>query len=217
MTTTPVRSQAASAGAGPSEAERTGNRTGKVPEAAGRARGRHRRPRPRKVLFAAGGFALAVGALSLLRPASDSGVDTAQAEPRLGPTADTRPDPDHATNPAVTASAAPRPASSAAAPMGGGPTAGSGAVPGASPTSAVRTPSGPYGPRTTSPAEARPDTPAAPPTPRTTPEPPRPPGPTAPPAPGPTTAPPAPGPTSRPGLCLPVIGLCVDPLPGPAD
>ncbi|PIM66021.1 hypothetical protein CTU88_45525, partial [Streptomyces sp. JV178] len=38
---------------------------------AARPRGRHRRPRPRKVLFAVGGMALAASALSLLRLASD--------------------------------------------------------------------------------------------------------------------------------------------------
>lgn len=37
-------------------------------------RGRHRRPRPRKVLLAAGGLALAAGALSLVRMSPDSGV-----------------------------------------------------------------------------------------------------------------------------------------------
>ncbi|MDX5568842.1 hypothetical protein PYK79_43700, partial [Streptomyces sp. ID05-04B] len=51
-----------------------------------RARGRHRRPRPRKVLFAVGGLALAAGVLSLLRPTPDTGgagaLGTAEAEPR---------------------------------------------------------------------------------------------------------------------------------------
>src|SRR5690349_20801821 len=38
-----------------------------------RPRGRHRRPRPRKVLFAAGGLALAAGVLSLVRLSPDPG------------------------------------------------------------------------------------------------------------------------------------------------
>ncbi|MFJ6554249.1 hypothetical protein ACIQNT_18680 [Streptomyces luteogriseus] len=52
-----------------------------------RARGRHRKPRPRKVLLAAGGLAVAAGALSLLRLASGPGTDAGSVE--AGP----RPDP----------------------------------------------------------------------------------------------------------------------------
>ncbi|PNG16182.1 hypothetical protein C1J00_43420, partial [Streptomyces cahuitamycinicus] len=52
-----------------------------------RARGRHRKPRPRKVLLAAGGLALAAGALSLLRLTSGPGPDARAVE--AGP----RPDP----------------------------------------------------------------------------------------------------------------------------
>ncbi|MDX3577480.1 hypothetical protein PV663_11165, partial [Streptomyces sp. FL07-04A] len=56
------------------------------PPWAPRARGRHRRPRPRKVLFAAGGLVLAAGVLSLLRPTPDTGgadaLGTAEAEPQ---------------------------------------------------------------------------------------------------------------------------------------
>ncbi|MGW5103468.1 hypothetical protein [Streptomyces sp. NPDC004100] len=50
-------------------------------------RGRHRRPRPRKVLLAAGGLALAAGVLSLVRVAPESGLAgpaTAEAEPQHG-------------------------------------------------------------------------------------------------------------------------------------
>lgn len=50
-------------------------------------RGRHRRPRPRKVLLAAGGLALAAGALSVVRllpgPGGDVGGVRAGAEPRV--------------------------------------------------------------------------------------------------------------------------------------
>ncbi|MFI9548432.1 hypothetical protein ACIHAR_31720 [Streptomyces sp. NPDC052016] len=181
-----------------------------------RSRGRHRRPRPRKVLFAAGGLALAAGALSLIRLTPDAGVggvDTAEAGPRLEPTA-------HSTDVTNTAAASlpthPEATPTAPAAMGGtdaSPTPPAGSViptPTAFPTSAVRTPSGPYTPRT---PDARP-TPAptasqgaAAPTPTPT-------RPSAP-APGPSTASPAPGP-EIPGLCVPVIGLCVDPLTAPA-
>ncbi|MFD5269986.1 hypothetical protein [Streptomyces sp. NPDC058335] len=211
MTTTPVSSRTGSAEAGREEVDvRLGSSS--------RARGRHRRPRPRKALFAAGGFALTVSALSLLRPASDSGVDTAEAGPRLQPTADTQPETDtgHASDAAATVSWTPEPTSTAPAPMGGGgSTAGSGTVPSTSPTSAVRTPSGPYAPRTRPPADEGTRTPAATPSSRS--RAPQPPGPTATPAPGPGTVAPTSGPTSRPGLCLPIVGLCVDPLAGPAD
>ncbi|MFF9086848.1 hypothetical protein ACF1BE_10615 [Streptomyces sp. NPDC014991] len=51
-------------------------------------RGRHRRPRPRGALLAAGALALAAGVLSLVRVAPDPGVatpGTAEAGPRPGP------------------------------------------------------------------------------------------------------------------------------------
>ncbi|RSN45473.1 hypothetical protein DMH12_30305, partial [Streptomyces sp. WAC 04229] len=52
-------------------------------------RGRHRRPRPRKVLLAAGGLAFAAGALSLVRllpePGGDAGGYGAEAAPRVDP------------------------------------------------------------------------------------------------------------------------------------
>jgi hypothetical protein len=222
MTTTPVSGRTGSAQAGRAAAggETVDARLG----APSRARGRHRRPRPRKALFATGGFALAVGALSLLRLTADSGVDTAEAGPRLQPTADTHPETDtgNATNAAATVSGSPEPTSTTPAPTGTGGTVPSGAaVPGTAPTSAVRTPSGPYTPRTRPPADEGAPAPAA--TPSSGSAAPRPPGPTATPAPGPVAVPPTAGPTSRPGLCLPVVGLCVEalnelaPLPGSRD
>lgn len=219
MTTTPVSGRTTGAEAG--RAEGTDDEVDVRLGSFSHARGRHRRPRPRKALFAAGGLALAVGALSLLRPASDSGGGTAEAGPRLQPTTDTRQEPETGrapdpTDAAATVSGTPGPTSTAPAPMGGGSTAAAGAVPSASPTSptsAVRTPSGPYAPRTRQPADEGARPPAATPSSRS--RAPQPPGPTATPAPGPGTVPPAAGPTSRPGLCLPVVGLCVDPLPGP--
>ncbi|GGW31641.1 hypothetical protein ACH419_07995 [Streptomyces bobili] len=218
MTTTPVsgRTGSAQAGRAAADGEAVDVRLG----APSRARGRHRRPRPRKALFATGGFALAVGALSLLRLTADSGVDTAEAGPRLQPTADTQPETDtaNATNAAATVSASPEPTSTAPAPTGTGGTVPSGAaVPGAAPTSAVRTPSGPYTPRTLPPADE------GAPAPSSGSSTPPPAGPTGTPAPGPVTVPPAAGPTNRPGLCVPVVGLCVEaldelaPLPGSRD
>ncbi|MFF8193790.1 hypothetical protein ACF05L_23750 [Streptomyces bobili] len=222
MTTTPVsgRTGSAQAGRAAADGEAVDVRLG----APSRARGRHRRPRPRKALFATGGFALAVGALSLLRLTADSGVDTAEAGPRLQPTADTQPKihPESATGTTATVSGSPEPTTTAPAPTGNGGTVTSGAtVPGAAPTSAVRTPSGPYAPRTRPPADEGAPAPAA--TRSSGSAAPRSPGPTSTPAPGPDTLPPAAGPTSRPGLCLPVVGLCVealdalDPLPGSRD
>ncbi|MFE0456100.1 hypothetical protein ACFW2D_33450 [Streptomyces sp. NPDC058914] len=179
-----------------------------------RTRGRHRRPRSRKVLFAAGGLALAAGALSLIRLTPDAGVggvDTAEAGPRLEPTAHSTDVPN-----TVAASLPARPEATPTTPaaMGGtdaSPTPPADSViptPTAFPTSAVRTPSGPYMPRT---PDATP-TPAPTASQRTAaPTPTRP----SAPAPGPTTASATPGP-GFPGLCVPVIGLCVDPLTAPA-
>ncbi|EFD67115.1 conserved hypothetical protein, partial [Streptomyces lividans TK24] len=67
-------------------------------------RGRHRRPRPRKVLLAAGGLALAAGALSVVRllpgPGGDTGGVRAGAEPRVE-SGGRDPAPDPATAPAA--------------------------------------------------------------------------------------------------------------------
>ncbi|WP_340376547.1 hypothetical protein U5640_16485 [Streptomyces sp. SS7] len=187
-------------------------------------RGRHRRPRPRKVLFAAGGLALAAGVLSLVRlssgPGGVTGIGTAEAEPHTGPHAKspvagtatrsaTGRTPD--TGAAVAPTTAPSP--TAPSPMGGasaepapegGPVRG---TPGA-PTSVALTPGASYTPapaRTPAPAPTRGTTP------RSTPAPPRATA-TVPPAP----APPRPAPTRQPGVCVPVVGLCVDALHVPS-
>jgi len=177
-------------------------------------RGRHRKPSPRKVLLAAGGLALAAGVLSLVRAAPESGVgapDTAQAEPRLDPGGGATA---RSTDTAATMGTARTTRPSATSAMGGvsaAPTAPAetdDAVPGRSATAThVPPPSGTgaptTGPRRTDPATAAPHS--------------------SPPAPVPTRTAPAPAPTpSRgttapptwdDGLCLPVIGLCVD-VPG---
>ncbi|MFJ3666025.1 hypothetical protein ACIPSE_06195 [Streptomyces sp. NPDC090106] len=171
-------------------------------------RGRHRRPRPRKVLLAAGGLALAAGALSLVRLTPDPGgpgAATAEAEPRIdeGVT-------DRATNAAATVPDPPRPAGpSATAAMGGAsatPTRGVTVVP--RPTAAAPRPA------SSAPAPVATPLPKTPPAPAPTTTAPRPaatptPTPTRSSAPAPTQSTPAqPGG----GVCVPVIGLCVDPL-----
>lgn len=196
-------------------------------------RGRHRRPRPRKAVLAAGGLALAAGALSLVRLLPEPGGDVdafgAEAGPRVetGGGRGTAPDP--ATTPAAVSTAGPPEVSpSATSAMGG--LSGSpqpGLIPGpgpfasgpsaarpsattvpdspntddsAPPPAHTRQPPQPPG----SPQQPRPDTP----TPRPTPTPPPDRG--TPPTPAPTPDP-EPDP---PGLCVPVIGLCVDLLDG---
>ncbi|MFK4545102.1 hypothetical protein RKD29_004698 [Streptomyces tendae] len=203
-------------------------------------RGRHRRPRPRKVLLAAGGLALAAGALSVVRllpePGGDVGGFGAGAEPRVegGGRATA---PDRATAPASGTVGEPSGAGpSATSAMGGlsgspgpglvpglepGPSASGPAVPLPTATS-VRTPGAPGtggpgagdrdggrergedtgdrapAPQTPTPQPSRSDRPAPPPPPdRGTPPP----------------SDPEPEPDD-PGLCVPVIGLCVDLLRG---
>ncbi|MFD8910297.1 hypothetical protein [Streptomyces sp. NPDC059575] len=82
-------------------------------------RGRHRRPRPRKVLLAAGGLALAAGVLSLVRVAPESGLAgpaTAEAEPQHGWGAESTGD---SPTTAATLAAAPTALPSAATALGG--------------------------------------------------------------------------------------------------
>ncbi|MER6685272.1 hypothetical protein [Streptomyces olivaceoviridis] len=178
-------------------------------------RGRHRKPRPRKVLLAAGGLALAAGVLSLVRAAPDAGVGapgTAEAEPRLGAGGGSA---DRSADAAATIAAAPTALPSATSAMGGRSLA---PTPAGSP---VRTAAPGPGTATTASGDT------AVPTARTsrTPGPPsatsRPPAPTASaPRPAPATSTPTPSPSHGPaepeprpgGVCVPVIGLCVDVL-----
>ncbi|MFD3498406.1 hypothetical protein [Streptomyces sp. NPDC058678] len=175
-------------------------------------RGRHRRPRPRKVLLAAGGLALVAGALSLVRLTPDAGVDelaTTEAEPRVDQEAGA----DRATNAAATVAAVVPGASPTATTVMGGPSALP--TPGVSlaPSSAVESsrpasttiPEAPDPTRTAAPTTApRPSTSTGtPPQPAPTPTPSR------------ATTPPAPQPDQpdrpdQPGLCVPVIAVCVD-------
>ncbi|WP_254389762.1 hypothetical protein [Streptomyces sp. AC550_RSS872] len=171
------------------------------------SRGRHRRPRPRKVLLAAGGLALAAGALSLVRltpEAEVAGLGAAGTEP----TPDSATSPDTATTTeadtdrsANTAATVPTASPSATSAMGGlnaTPTTTTIVVPTTNPTTPP------------SPATTPADTPAAP----------RPPAPTEQ-APRPTPTPPPSRPTANPptlqpdhpaedSVCVPIIALCVD-------
>ncbi|MER6045045.1 hypothetical protein ABT136_30575, partial [Streptomyces sp. NPDC001856] len=101
MATTPVKTHTGTygrpygrrtaAGTGTGTAEGTAEPVEQVRLWPPGGRGRHRRPRPRKVLLVAGGLALAAGALSLVRLTPDSpvpGIGTAEADPRLEPTAE---------------------------------------------------------------------------------------------------------------------------------
>ncbi|MFJ9864360.1 hypothetical protein [Streptomyces sp. NPDC101165] len=165
-------------------------------------RGRHRKPRPRKVLLAAGGLALAAGVLSLVRVAPDSGVGapgTAEAEPRLDPdgTTDHASDPANDTTPTALPSATSVMGGFSAAPMT---PATATAAPRATPT----TPPDSTGIPTTIPTSApRTTAPRPSSTTPTTPTPTRTPTPT----PSRTTQTPAP---EQGGVCVPVIALCVD-------
>ncbi|MFG1672351.1 hypothetical protein [Streptomyces sp. Y7] len=180
-------------------------------------RGRHRRPRPRKVLLAAGGLALAAGALSLVRMAPDSGVGglgATESDPAAAPGSDA--EPDRSTNAAATLPPTnPRATPSATSAMGGlgtAPTTDSIVVP--TPTrNATTAPRFPGGATAPTAPGTQPDTPAPEPA-TTAPQAPRP---TSPPAetPGrPPTSPPPAQPTHPDdnSVCIPIIGLCVDPL-----
>ncbi|MEV0175135.1 hypothetical protein AB0I00_28960 [Streptomyces sp. NPDC050803] len=180
------------------------------------SRGRHRRPRPRKVLLAAGGLALAAGALSLVRLGPESGLGglgAPDAEPWRAPGTGSGPGTDRSSNAAATVAAVPQVSPSATSVMGG---LGATPTPAASllvvpDTSAAPPPSA---------AVAPPDTTTIPEAPVTTPRPsattsaaPRP----ATPAPAPSQTsdspqPTQPGQSDPPGVCVPIIGLCVDAL-----
>ncbi|GAA2584911.1 hypothetical protein GCM10010304_29530 [Streptomyces roseoviolaceus] len=175
-----------------------------------RVRGRHRKPRSRKVLLA-GGLALAAGALSLVRLASGpspDGVGTVEAEPRPDPVTTGT---DTAIGTTATFPAAPETSPSSPTVLGG-PTP-TPATRGARPAPPATT--GTRGATTTAAHRptAIPDTPNTP-APAAQGNAPRP-TPAAPAPPSRTTSAPAPRPEQPkkpddPGLCLPVIGVCVD-------
>jgi hypothetical protein len=173
-------------------------------------RGRHRKPRPRKVLFAVGGLALAAGALSLVHMAPESEVGaagTAEADLQQNPGSEAGAGTDRSGTTVAAVVAVPRVSPSATSVTGGAsasPTAPSSLVP---LPAATTSPGLAAGPGTTT-IPVAPNTPA----PTTTAQPPATTSHTPRPTPGRTTPPPAPQPgrTDEPGLCVPVIGLCVD-------
>ncbi|MGW2639505.1 hypothetical protein [Streptomyces sp. NPDC001348] len=173
-------------------------------------RGRHRKPRPRRALIAAGGLALAAGALSLVRMAPDPSIGvphTAEAEPRTDTGTGTE-------DRSGTAGAVPTDLPSATSTTGGTsvrPTPAAASSPMALPGSADAVPTAlPARVPTTIPTKAD-----APPPPAATPRPSATHTATTPhhsPAPAPSRSTVGPTPTrSQPGgVCLPVLGLCVD-------
>ncbi|MET8788415.1 MULTISPECIES: hypothetical protein [unclassified Streptomyces] len=175
-----------------------------------RPAGRHRKPSRRRVVLAVGGFALAAGALSLVRLAPESvtgGGGTAEAEPRIAATdtaatVETGPATDGG-HPSGTTRAETTTAVSSATAMGATSTS---AGPSAQQSSAAA--------RGTDPATGIPEAPSAPTPSRTA----WPPTDTTPAAPGPipsataTTQVPVPE-QDPPGLCVPIVGLCVRGLP----
>ncbi|WP_328977984.1 hypothetical protein [Streptomyces canus] len=204
---------------GPADGTETGTETGTDTTRLFGPRGRHRKPRPRKALLAAGGLALAAGALSLVRMTPDAGLGgygATEADPQAAPGTDSDIDidtgTDRATNAAATVGSVPRASPSSTAAMGG---ISATPAPGTShaPTGSATAVPLPLAAAPTTIPEA-PNTPASTPTAFTTPHAP---ATTTAPQPARTTPPPAPTPTSQPthttqpapGLCVPIIGLCV--------
>ncbi|SOE30055.1 hypothetical protein [Streptomyces sp. OK228] len=203
--------------ASPSASLAEGEAVGPLRERGGR--GRHRKPRPRRALFAVGGLALAAGALSLARMAPESvvggGSGNTEAEPRPGAATDEALD----AAPTVWAVPSAHPASPGSTGAQGGasatPTSGVSPAPtapstAASPSATATIPSA----RASAPVGSVPDTTGIPTAPVVVPSQPH----TRPtPAPSPTTHTPAPAPTQNPpGLCVPIVGICVNDLAGPA-
>ncbi|AXL90618.1 hypothetical protein C4J65_21725 [Streptomyces sp. CB09001] len=202
-------------------------------------RGRHRRPRPRKLLLAVGGLALAAGTLSAVRllpgPGGDVGGLGAEAEPRVEG-GGRHAAPDRATGPATAATVGEPPGAgpSATSAMGGlSGSPGPGRIPGLVPGPSASGPAVPLPAATTVRTPGVPDTrrpgegdregrrepgehtgDRAPARGTPTPQPSRSDRPAPPPDRGtPPTSDPEPEPED-PGLCVPVIGLCVDLLRG---
>ncbi|MFF3450405.1 hypothetical protein ACFYXJ_25070, partial [Streptomyces sp. NPDC002667] len=201
-----------------------GNETAPVPLRT--VRGRHRKPRRRRVLFAAGGLALAAGVLTLARMTPDAVTGgTAGGNAEADPVA-TATDNDTAGDAVPTVAAMPSPTGAGAAPaspaMGGtspAPTSDTDRrIPAPGPTSAAAIPTAHgRGPATAAPGVTGIPTapvttpPAARPTPAATPttEPPR-----HTPSPAPATSAPS---HQAPGVCVPIVGICVNGLLSPGQ
>ena len=225
---------------GPATGTATDVRT--EPRSAWWRRGRHRRPRPRKVLLVAGGLALTAAALSVVRllpePGGDGGVGFgAEAAPRVDGGGRDKASDDRASAPTSTGADGGTPGASPSATSAMGGLSGSpepGLIPDLVPGPAASDPPAPHPASTTGPGapdasggerpgegqegegegeggrDRDPDTPGTPqpshsdrPAPHSTPPTP-PPGHSTPSAPAPAPEP------DDPGLCVPVIGLCVD-------
>ncbi|BFO14845.1 hypothetical protein SHKM778_12330 [Streptomyces sp. KM77-8] len=193
--------------------------TEKPPAGASRFRGRHRKPRPRRVLLAAGGLAVAASAVTLVRLATTQGGGTdfgTEAGPRPVPHTDSGAP---TASPTAGAAAVPVPGTSPSSPTALG---GKNPRPLAAPerSSTAQSPMSPMtapdsdpglgpdlGPATAPAIPLPPHRPAAPASPSPSPSssgPEHPPPPSYdPPAPRPDE--PAPGPR----LCVPIIGVCV--------
>ncbi|MFF1815157.1 hypothetical protein ACFVXW_39755 [Streptomyces sp. NPDC058251] len=180
-------------------------------------RGRHRRPRPRRVVFAVGGLALAAGVLSFVRMTPESvigGGGSAEAEPTGASVTDT------AGNAVTTVEAVPSAAHPVAARatsvLGGAsatPTSGVSLVP-TPPAPTTAAPGAIPSPHGSGPAAGPPDTTGIPTAPLTTP----PPAASTPAAPRPTPSATTHAPTPRPEppvVCVPIVGICVDDLTAP--
>ncbi|MFF9275335.1 hypothetical protein [Streptomyces griseosporeus] len=181
-----------------------------------RPRGRHRRRRPRTAVLVAGGLVLAAGALSLVRLAPETGVPglgTAEAEPRH------RTGEEHATGRSTAVPTAPVPKASPSATdvMGA-----AGPLPPPSAATATASSRGPATGPVSTPAgasEAPGSASTAPtstpsrsaPAPRPSPDPTTAPAPRPPQPPQPTPTPtPQPDEPDDPGLCVPILHLCLD-------
>ncbi|MFB7108089.1 hypothetical protein [Streptomyces sp. NPDC056190] len=189
-----------------------------------RARGRHRRRRPRKALLAAGGLAVAAGVLSLVRLAPESGptrLGAVEAEPHAAPGHNSGGSAGTPADTSTTTGAGPATAPSATVALrgvSGAPVPDGSAVPVTSPSAATAAVEPSPLPETTTVPTALPEDPDPPEYPEHPehPEPTNAPRPSASTAPAPRPAPtpsrstqPPPPPSGGGGLCLPIIGLCV--------
>ncbi|MDT0400687.1 hypothetical protein [Streptomyces edwardsiae] len=180
--------------------------TEKPPPGASRFRGRHRKPRPRRVLLAAGSLAVAASAVTLVRLATTQGGD-----PEFGTEAGPRPVPHTdsgapVASPTASPAAVPVPETSPSSPTAlGGRNPAPLAAPERSSTARSLTTAADPGPVTApaTPAPSRRPDPPASPSPSSG-------GPEHPPPPSQDPPPPRPDdPAPGPRLCVPIIGVCV--------
>ncbi|WP_326785851.1 hypothetical protein [Streptomyces sp. NBC_00151] len=188
-------------------------------------RGRHRKPRRRRVLFAAGGLALAAGVLSLARMTPDSVTGHADAGATEAEPIATATDNDVADDAVPTVAAMPSPTRAGAAPaspaMGGtspAPTSDASRIPASVRTPAATVPAA----RGAAPVATPPGSTGIPTAPVTT----APPARSTPPATTPAEVPrhtPSPAPTAQapshqpPDVCVPIVGICVNELLSPGQ